>query len=404
MTTTSSDEIFAGSLTGAAATAWHLGRLVKAHYPGKAILDGIGSPFDLEDFARAKKCEATLATDGHGSMATGWTRAGGLATGALNATYDVRWEGQLLHVIVGQWKEGFDRHSQSIVVADSLDVARAFTSAVCEFCNHLGNTILRFTAGCWSRSHELWTGIQEASFDDLVLAGDLKNQIITDFSLFLGAKAEYARYRIPHKRGVLLLGPPGNGKTHCLRALIKYLGVPCLYVQSFKSRYGEEDSSIEQVFRRAREITPCCLVFEDLDAMINDGNRSFFLNQLDGLGDASGLLTIATTNHAEKLDSAILERPSRFDRKYHFALPGPAERTLYLQKWNDRLDPEMRIDERALATVVELTDDFSFAYLKELYLSSMTRWIADRMAGGMVGVLTTQVALLRAQMKSPADP
>ena len=68
MTKLSSDEVFSGSLTGAAATAWNLGRLVKAHYPGKAVLDGVGSPFDLGEFAAAKKCETTLAPDAHGSQ------------------------------------------------------------------------------------------------------------------------------------------------------------------------------------------------------------------------------------------------------------------------------------------------------------------------------------------------
>ena len=69
------------------------------------------------------------------------------------------------------------------------------------------------------------------------------------------------------------------------------------------------------VFSKARQLSPCLIILEDLDSLINDGNRSFFLNQLDGLENNDGLLVIGTTNHFEKLDPGLSSRPSRFDRK-----------------------------------------------------------------------------------------
>lgn len=72
---------------------------------------------------------------------------------------------------------------------------------------------------------------------------------------------------------------------------------------------------MNMVFRKARAEAPCVLVLEDLDSLINDGNRSFFLNQLDGLENNDGLLVIGSTNHYDRLDPAITKRPSRFDRK-----------------------------------------------------------------------------------------
>jgi hypothetical protein len=390
------------ALIGNAGIGWNLGRLVRAQNPGKALLDGVASPFRLLKFARAGRCEVSLAEGEHANMRTEWSRHG-LQVSPVNASYDVRWSGHALRVVIAQWMEGaYEMKQVSLVVADSMDIARAFVTEASAFCNQPGENLLRFTAGCWSESHELWTAVQSASFDDLVLAGDLKSQIQRDFTSFLGAREEYERYGVPWKRGVLLVGPPGNGKTHCLRALIKSSGVPCLYVQSLKSRYGEEDSHIEAVFERAREITPCCLVFEDLDAMIHDGNRSNFLNQLDGLGSAAGLLTIATTNHADRLDPAIVERPSRFDRKYHFNLPGSAERRTYLAHWNAKMSEPMRATDEALQRVTDATEEFSFAYLKELYLSSMMRWMERREAGAMAAVLLGQVDTLREQMKTKA--
>jgi SpoVK/Ycf46/Vps4 family AAA+-type ATPase len=288
-------------------------------------------------------------------------------------------------------------------VADSEKVARAFAQDVCAFCNDPRRSVLLYSGGCWSKSSEVWQSIQDASFDDLILAGDLKERIKEDFTTFLAARADYARYGVPYKRGVLFLGPPGNGKTLCLRATLKLLEVPVLYVMSLKAKYSPEDANIGEVFKRAREVTPCCLVFEDLDAMIHDKNRSFFLNQLDGIGNLSGVLTIATTNHPDRLDPAIVERPSRFDRKYHFGLPAAGERAAYLEHWNKKLDDAMRISKPDMDRLVEETSEFSFAYLKELYLSAMVRWMIDRKTGSMPSILQSQLQVLREQMRTGAS-
>lgn len=69
------------------------------------------------------------------------------------------------------------------------------------------------------------------------------------------------------------------------------------------------------IFSKARQNSPCIVIFEDLDSLINDRNRSFFLNQLDGLENNDGLLIIGSTNHFDRLDPGLSSRPSRFDRK-----------------------------------------------------------------------------------------
>ncbi len=60
------------------------------------------------------------------------------------------------------------------------------------------------------------------------------------------------------------------------------------------------------------------LIIEDIDSLVTEHNRSYFLNQLDGFEENAGILTVATSNHPEKLDPAISNRPSRFDRRYYF--------------------------------------------------------------------------------------
>ena len=66
---------------------------------------------------------------------------------------------------------------------------------------------------------------------------------------------------------------------------------------------------------------------------MTDDSRSAFLNELDGLAANDGLLVIGTTNHFDRLDDAVSNRPSRFDRKYTFPNPDRAERYLYGQYW-----------------------------------------------------------------------
>ncbi|MEO7111997.1 MAG: AAA family ATPase [Polyangiaceae bacterium] len=71
--------------------------------------------------------------------------------------------------------------------------------------------------------------------------------------------------------------------------------------ESVKARYETEEANLKRVFERARQLRPCVLVLEDLDALINPENRSFFLNQLDGFEKNVGMIVLATTNHPEKI-------------------------------------------------------------------------------------------------------
>jgi SpoVK/Ycf46/Vps4 family AAA+-type ATPase len=257
--------------------------------------------------------------------------------------------------------------------------------------------ILVFDGGHWEKSEELFNSVKAASFDDLVLPDALGEELQTDLPRFFAARETYERYGVPWKRGVLLIGPPGNGKTHAVKAMVNKLNAPCLYVKSLESRDGEH-ASIRKVFVRARHNQPCLVVLEDIDSLITDKNRSIFLNELDGFASNTGVVVIATTNHPERLDPSILDRPSRFDRKFYFEPPGTEERLRYARRWNDALQAEMRLDEKVLAEVVALTEGFSFAYMKELFISAMMEWINSPGLREVGAVMLERVARLREQM------
>jgi len=78
-------------------------------------------------------------------------------------------------------------------------------------------------------------------------------------------------------------------------------------VKGFKSEYATDQENLAVVFARARMTTPCLVVMEDLDSMIDDKSRAFFLNELDGFETNTGVVVLATTNHPDRLDPAILE-------------------------------------------------------------------------------------------------
>ncbi len=141
------------------------------------------------------------------------------------------------------------------------------------------------------------------------------------------------------------------------------------------------------------------LVLEDLDSLVNDENRSFFLNQLDGFEQNHGLIVLATTNHPDRIDRAIVDRPSRFDRKYHFGLPSLDERRNYLVNWQTRLANESgwRLDQ--VLEIAKATEGFSFAYLKELVISSVMNWMQNSDAS-FATVMLEQSKVLQSQMKT----
>jgi ATP-dependent 26S proteasome regulatory subunit len=187
-----------------------------------------------------------------------------------------------------------------------------------------------------------------------------------------------------------------------VKALINTLGIPCLYIQSFDAKYSPPQQSIEAVFERARKQAPCIMVLEDIDALLVEGTRSFFLNELDGFASNAGVITLATTNHPERLDPSIVERPSRFDRKYHFELPSTATRARYVTLWNDRLQPQLRVPAAGCDQIVELTEGFSFAYVQEVFVSATMQWMSKRDPAGILPTALEQITLLREQMRRSA--
>ena len=384
---------------------YHVSRKLAELHPDKTILQGRNSAFDLDDFVRAGKCAVVEQRSVFLHATRAWQGINKKQKRLVeNGWLNVLWRGELLDVILITYNECGRRTRHHWIVADTEKFAEDFLDAVCAWSCEVRGEILVYQDGEFEKDRELFEAIKSANFDNLILPAPLKQQLREDFVQFFNSRATYERYGIPWRRGSLFIGPPGNGKTHAVKALINHLGQPCLYVRSFCG-YDEESEqeNIARLFARARML-PCIVVLEDVDSMITDKNRAVFLNELDGFRTNTGVAVLATTNHPEKLDVAILDRPSRFDRKYYFNLPAETERCAYVQNWNRELQPELRLSDTTSAVLVEQTEGFSFAYLKELFVSSMAQWMTNAGRTQMNEVVIEQVNLLRRQLQSAQPP
>ncbi len=205
------------------------------------------------------------------------------------------------------------------------------------------------------------------TFDDVILDDKLKDSIQNDIFNFLKSKQFYEDRNIPYKRGLLLCGPPGNGKTLLCKAIAKTCGVPFFNI-FFENPRSIHIGTIVDTYEEASIYGPAIVCMEDLDALFasdrNNTGFSEFLNILDGINELNGIITVATTNHPEKIDMALIKRPGRFDKVYSIPLPGLKHIRAYYKMMFDKLS------KKNLDIISRKSEDFSFAQLKEIYISS----------------------------------
>jgi len=205
---------------------------------------------------------------------------------------------------------------------------------------------------------------KDSSWDELFLPEELKGELKDLIENFLNSQNFYLESKIPWKRGILLFGHPGNGKTSIIRTIIsEYNFKPVTFVP------GANADSLRETFAYAEEQSPSLLYVEDLDSLIENGlDISTFLNLLDGISAKNGLLVIATANNVKKLQANITKRPSRFDRKFEIPLPDQKMAHIYLKRWFGTIISDAKCKSLAKLAVKH---ELSYAYLKDLYVSSI---------------------------------
>lgn len=206
---------------------------------------------------------------------------------------------------------------------------------------------------------------------DVIMEESIKKTIFRAIDEFFdGGSTFFHTYNIPYKRGILLYGNPGNGKTTLVKSIAGSVKAPVIYWQitEFTSSY-----SIDEVFQTAKRMAPVILIIEDIDSMPEE-SRSVFLNALDGATSKDGIFLIGTTNYPERIDPALINRAGRFDRAYEIKQPDEAQRENYLiQKKIDQF-----IGTETIEDIAHKTKGLSIAQLNELYMSMALEWHYDK--------------------------
>lgn len=210
------------------------------------------------------------------------------------------------------------------------------------------------------RFHE-WSTVAP---DEIVLPEATRSALVRSTVEFVAGREALRAAGLHLRRGVLLHGPPGTGKSMVVRWLASALPGHTTVVA-----VGTDVGAIRAHFRLARLLQPALLVFEDVDLIALDrssGGRTALLselmNEMDGLSPDAEVLIVLTTNQPDVLEPALAARPGRVDQELAIPLPDGAGRRALLERVARGL--ELRLD-RAEEWVAR-TDGASPAFLREL--------------------------------------
>ena len=190
------------------------------------------------------------------------------------------------------------------------------------------------------------------------------HKVIEEIKKFWDREEIFRSYNLTYTRGIMLWGPAGGGKSSTLqlvsRDVIERGGIVIKFENPYHFSIG---------IRKLREIqpdTPVVVLMEDIDSTVRVYNETVVLNIIDGVDRMDKIVFLATTNYPELLGDRIMNRPSRFDKRYKVGFPSAAARQMYFEFLKgDNVIPEMD----NIAQWVEDTENFSVAHMKELFVA-----------------------------------
>ncbi|MEM2120749.1 MAG: CDC48 family AAA ATPase, partial [Archaeoglobaceae archaeon] len=217
-----------------------------------------------------------------------------------------------------------------------------------------------------SAMREVLVEIPKVTWEDVGGLEDVKREIIEAVEWPLKYPEKFKRFGIKPPKGVLLYGPPGTGKTLIAKAVANESEANFISIKGgelLSKWLGESEKAVRKIFRKARQVAPCIIFFDEIDAIaqtrgIDEGSRAVerVLNQLliemDGLEELQGVVVIAATNRPDILDPALL-RPGRFDRLVYVRPPDKKSRLAIFKIHTRNMPLAEDVDLNELAEMTE---------------------------------------------------
>ena len=191
-----------------------------------------------------------------------------------------------------------------------------------------------------SAIREVFVEVPDVKWEDVGGHTELKARLVESVEWPLKFPEIFVEAGAKPPKGILLAGPPGCGKTLLAKAIANESKVNFISVKgpSLLSKYvGESEQGVRDVFRKARQASPCIMFFDEIDALVpvrggasGDSHvaervLSQFLAEMDGIEELKGVLVLGATNRLDMLDPAIL-RAGRFDEIFEIPMPTEQDR------------------------------------------------------------------------------
>ena len=219
-----------------------------------------------------------------------------------------------------------------------------------------------------SAMREVLVELPKISWDDVGGLNNAKQQVQESVEWPLTSPEKFDRMGVDAPKGVLLYGPPGTGKTLMAKAVANETNANFISVrgpQLLSKWVGESEKAIRQTFRKARQVSPTIIFFDELDSLAPSRGQEMgnnvservvnqLLTELDGLEEMGDVMVIGATNRPDMIDPALL-RSGRFDRLVMIGQPNQEgrEQILDIHTQNTPLAPDVSLRE-----IAEITDGY----------------------------------------------
>jgi len=216
-----------------------------------------------------------------------------------------------------------------------------------------------------SAMREVLVELPKISWDDVGGLDDAKQNVKESVEWPMTDPEKFSRMGIQPPKGVLLYGPPGTGKTLMAKAVANETNANFISIrgpQLLSKWVGESEKAIRQTFRKARQVSPCIVFFDELDSLapsrggdvgsnVSERVVNQLLTELDGLEEMEDVMVIGATNRPDMIDPALI-RSGRFDRLVMLGEPGEEgrEQILKIHTRDTPLAPDVSLRELAETT------------------------------------------------------